>query len=97
MDQVAGLGERAMLEGGGLVLLGSDPGGDGEVPGRFSHYRKMRADVPEGWWVAVAPPLVVHANGVCLGAVVELGEGETPGVGGEAFELTAPHCRMEGR
>lgn len=97
LDQVAGLGERAMLEGAGLVLLGSDPTGDGDVPGRFSHYRKLRPDVPEGWWVAVAPPLVVHANGVCLGAVVELGEGERPVAGGEVVELRAPHCRMEGR
>ncbi|MXY53057.1 MAG: prepilin-type N-terminal cleavage/methylation domain-containing protein [Gammaproteobacteria bacterium] len=97
LDQVAGLGERAMLEGVGLVLLGSDPTDDGELPGRFSHYRKTRPDVPEGWWVVVAPPLVVHANGVCLGAVVELGEGERQVAGGEIVELRAPHCRMEGR
>ena len=97
LDQVAGLGERAVLEGAGLVLLGSDPSEDGDVPGRFSHYRKLRPDVAEGWWVAVAPPLVVHANGVCLGAVVELGEGDRLAAGGEVVELRAPHCRMEGR
>ena len=96
-DQIAGLGERAMLEGAGLVLLGSDPANDGDVPGRFSHYRKLRPDVPEGWWVAVAPPLVVHANGVCLGAVVELGEGEQAVAGVEVVELRAPHCRMQER
>ena len=97
LDQVAGLGERAMLAGEGLVLLGSDPSDDGDVPGRFSHYRRLRADVPQGWWVAVAPPLVVHANGACLGATVELGQGETPGTVGEAVQLRAPHCRVEGR
>ena len=97
LDQVAGLGERAMLEGAGFVLLGSDPTGDGDVPGRFSHYRRLRPDVPAGWWVAVAPPLVVHANGVCLGAVVELGEGERLVAAGEVVELRAPHCRLEGR
>lgn len=97
LDQVAGLGERAMLEGAGLVLLGSDPTDDGELPGRFSHYRKLRPDVAEGWWVVVAPPLVVHANGVCLGAVVELGEGERHVAAGEVVELRAPHCRMAGR
>ena len=97
LDQVSGLGERAMLEGAGLVLFGSDPGADGEVPGRFSHYRRMRPEVADGWWVAVAPPLVVHANGVCLGAVVELGEEDSQAAGGEIVELNAPHCRVEGR
>ncbi len=97
LDQVAGLGERAMLEGAGLVLLGSDPSADGDVPGRFSHYRRLRPEVPEGWWIAISPPLVVHANGVCLGGVVELGEGEAQAPGMEVVALDAPHCRVAGR
>lgn len=91
LDQVAGLGERALLDGTGYVVTGSHHDDDEPPPARFSHYPTLRVDAPEGWRVVVAPPVVVHANGVCMGGVVRLGE--TAGVQ-EAVELRAPHCRV---
>ena len=49
-------------------------------------------DVPEGWKVQLDPPLVIRANGVCLGAALTLryqGEAEPP------IELEPPYCRVE--
>ena len=49
-------------------------------------------DVPEGWEIRLAPPLVVRANGVCLGAVLTL---RYQGVEEEGIDLEAPFCRVD--
>ena len=49
-------------------------------------------DVPEGWEIRLVPPLVIRANGVCLGAGLTLlyrGEAEP------RIELEPPYCRIE--
>ena len=55
-------------------------------------YEPYVIDVPEGWEVRLDPPLVIRANGVCLGAALTLlyqGEAEPP------IELEPPYCRVE--
>ena len=81
-----------------------DPGGSGAAPRTAGGAEPDRGssalagltpyaiDLPEGWEIRLDPPLVVRANGVCLGAVLTLryeGEAELP------IDLEPPWCRVE--
>ena len=117
LDQIAGLGRRAMLQERAYVVLGTrheegadvpeparmtldgvrdDSGtrisGSPAGPGSRSDYEHYAIDVPEGWEIRLDKPLVVHANGVCLGAVLTLYDGEA-----EDFRvaLEPPYCRVD--
>ena len=55
-------------------------------------YERYAIDLPEGWEIRLDPPLVIRANGVCLGAGLTLlhrGEAEP------RIELEPPWCRVD--
>ena len=66
----------------------------GAPPGAASHsdYEHYVIDVPEGWEIRLDEPLVVHANGVCLGAALTLYDGEAEDV---RVDLEPPYCRVD--
>ena len=55
-------------------------------------YELYPIEVPEGWEIRLDPPLLVRANGVCLGSVLTLRHRDTEE--GE-IELEAPWCRVD--
>ena len=59
---------------------------------RLTGYEPYPIDVPEGWGIRLDPPLVIRANGVCLGAGLTL---YYRGAAEPRIELEAPWCRVE--
>ena len=61
-------------------------------PVSHSDYEHYVIDLPQGWEIRLDEPLVVHANGVCLGAALTLYDGEA-----EDFrvDLEPPYCRVD--
>lgn len=55
-------------------------------------YEVYPIEVPEGWEIRLDPPLLVRANGVCLGAVLTL---RYRGAEEEGIRLEAPWCRVD--
>ena len=51
-------------------------------------------DLPDGWEIELDAPLVVRANGVCLGAGLVL---RHHGVVDLRVDLEAPYCRVDAR
>ena len=117
LDQIAGLGRRAMLEERAYVVMGtrreedaeaSDPpriaqdGARNELPahlsdartGQASHsdYERYAIELPEGWEIGLDEPLVVRANGVCLGAGLTL---YLRGAEDFRVRLDPPYCRAD--
>ena len=61
-------------------------------PASRSDYERYVIDLPEGWEIRLDEPLVVLANGVCLGAALTLYDREA-----EDFrvDLEPPYCRVD--
>ena len=75
----------------GMAESGREAATDAAAP--LPHgYEVYPLDVPEGWEIRLDPPLVVRANGICLGAVLTL---RYRGAEEEGIELEAPWCRIE--
>ena len=103
LDQFAALGHEAMLRQRAYVVLGTETpgapsaeGGGGAAPGKqaltdYADYEPYPLDVPDGWQVRLDAPLLVYANGVCLGGEVTLAHDDAPGV---TVSLAAPFCRV---
>lgn len=93
LDQIAVLGREAALLGRNWVVLGTTgevASLDGPEVQRLGDIHAL--DVPEGWDVRVNEPLVIRANGVCLGAEVSLlHRGEAV----ERIELEPPFCAVD--
>ena len=49
-------------------------------------------DLPDDWEIRLDPPLVVRANGVCLGAALTL---HHRGVMDVRVDLEPPYCRID--
>ena len=116
LDQFAGLGRRAMLQGRSYVVFGSEGAQDAEPPGTArdtgaaaagsrggpaghssdpsSHadHERYVIDLPKGWEIRLDPPLVVRANGVCLGAELTL---HHRGAADVRVDLEPPYCRID--
>ncbi len=92
LDQVAALGREAMLRGRAYVVFGSAQAPSDNEAARYAEYETYVVDVPEGWRLELDRPLVVRANGVCLGGALTLSHAE-----GEAvrIELSPPYCRVD--
>ena len=92
LDQVAALGREAMLNGRAYVVFGSTTPPEVAEAARYADYETYVMDVPEGWRLELDRPLVVLANGVCLGGALTLTHAE-----GEAVrvKLAAPYCRVD--
>ena len=92
LDQIAGLGREAMLRGRAYVVFGNAPPPDPAEAARYADYETYLVDVPEGWRLVLDRPLVVLANGVCLGAALTLSHADAAAV---RVELAPPYCRVD--
>ena len=92
LDQIAGLGREAMLNGRAYVVFGNAPPPDPAGAARYAEYETYVMDVPEGWRLALDRPLVVLANGVCLGGALTLSHAQSTAV---RLELAPPYCRVD--
>lgn len=92
LDQVAALGREAVLNGRAYVVFGNVPPADPAEAVRYAQYETRVVEVPEGWRLAFDQPLVVLANGVCLGGTLTLShEDEDAAV---RLELAPPYCSV---
>lgn len=58
----------------------------------LEHHRPYRLDVPDGWTLHLPAPILVRANGVCLGGEVALSYNGEPDV---RLVLEPPYCRVD--
>lgn len=92
LDQVAALGREAMLNGRAYVVFGDTAPPELAESARYADYETYVVDVPDGWRLELDGPLVVLANGVCLGGALTLSHPEEAGV---RVELAPPYCRID--
>ena len=59
---------------------------------RRDGYEPYAIDIPDGWEIRLDPPLVIRANGVCLGTGLTL---YYRGAAEPRIELEPPWCRVE--
>ena len=91
LNQFAGIGVAAMLDGRDYVVLGTDrPDEDAEAA--LVGHTRYPLDVPDGWEVVVEEPIRVRASGVCLGGGVTLLHEELEAI---HVQLVAPFCRVD--
>ena len=96
LERFAGLGLLALRQGRPCVVSAAG----GESPGPWDAAARPPAhgadacalDLPEGWEARLDRPLVVRANGVCLGARLTL---LRRGVVDARLDLEPPYCRVE--
>ena len=86
---------RSDIAGGTADATAQDrrawPAGDGSGPSSFAGHDRYAIDLPEGWEIRLDEPLVVYANGLCLGAGLALyrrGEEDS------RIVLDPPYCRV---
>lgn len=105
LNEIAGLGTEAMLQGRGFVVLDTDaleeleaeadPDAEGQT-GQHVHdptgLPVHRLEIPDGWHLDLDAPLVVRATGACLGGRLALEHDDVPPV---EVELVPPYCRVE--
>ena len=107
LNQIAGLGTEAMLQGRGFVILGTEEldeldaqavaNSDDEAQTAppvhdVTGLPVHRLDIPDGWRLHLEAPLVVRATGACLGGRLALEHDDAPPVD---VELVPPYCRVE--
>ncbi len=93
LNQLAGLGREAMLRGRAYAVYQTTAdSGEPEDGRRVSGFEPYDLGVPDGWQVRLDRPLLVRANGVCLGATVALVH---EGVITAQVDLQAPYCRVD--
>ena len=88
LDQFATLGAQAMRHGKDYVVLGTDAS---TTPPVFENFEPYPLTVPPDWQVKLDAPILVRANGVCLGGYVTLLRPDMPPV---EFDLAPPFCRV---
>lgn len=92
LNQIAGLGRVAMLRGRAYAVYGTGENADeARVDRRVLGFEPYDLEIPDGWEVSLDRPLLVRANGVCLGATVTLAH---RGVSAARVVLSAPYCRV---
>ena len=90
LDQFEGLGRDALANRRAYVVFEQPPGP--EAAAAFPGYESRAIDVPEGWRIGLDRPLVVRANGFCLGGELTLTHLGTQVV---RTMLAPPYCRAE--
>ena len=63
VDQFAHLGRRALARGQAYAIVAPDA----PDTGQYADYAPYRVNLPPGWRLQVLAPVLVRANGVCLG------------------------------
>ena len=78
----------------GAAAAGSrgGPAGRSSDPSSHADHERYVIDLPKGWEIRLDPPLVVRANGVCLGAELTL---RHRGVEDVRIDLEPPYCRID--
>lgn len=66
------------------------PSAEGISP--FEQHEPYRMDLPNGWTLHLPEPILVRANGVCLGGEVALSYNGEPDV---RLVLEPPYCRVD--
>ena len=66
------------------------PSAEGISP--FEQHEPYRPDLPDGWTIHLPEPILVWANGVCLGGEVALSYNGEPDV---RLVLEPPYCRVD--
>ena len=108
LDRFASLGRQALVHRRAYLVVGSEAPAerkrtkgatrsDGEAPssGRVSSFERhepYRMELPDGWTIHVPEPILVRANGVCLGGEVALSYNGEPDV---RLVLEPPYCRVD--
>ena len=92
LNQFAGLGAAAMLDGQDYVVVGTDIPADAEDHADLIGRKRYPLDVPDDWEVRVDEPILVRASGVCLGGRLTLLHEDLEPI---HIELEAPYCRVD--
>ena len=117
LDQISGLGWKAISEQRSYVIFGNDRAQDAgfsssvrsaddtapEGPdtrsdwhasdaASLASYEPLAINLPEGWELRLDEPLVIRANGVCLGAGLALYH---RGVENLRIDLDPPYCHVD--
>ena len=90
LDQIARLGAEALLNGRGYVVWPAATPWEGELPG--AGYARRELELPADWGFELDRPLLVQANGVCLGARLTLVDPRGQRTG---HDLEPPCCRAQ--
>ena len=67
------------------------PAGDSSGPTSHAGHERYVIDLPEGWEIRLDQPLIVRANGVCLGAGLTLYHQRAEDL---RIDLDPPYCRI---
>lgn len=87
VDQFTALGPRALATGRAYAIL--DPNAADAT--RYADYAPYALDLPPDWALSVKRPVLVRANGFCLGGEVALAH---PNGDTMAIVLAPPFCRV---
>ncbi len=96
LDEIAGLGTHARLQGRALLVWPDEaeitPGNSGLPLTILASYDRHQLSLPPNWRLELDRPLLVRANGVCLGALLALQDAS-----GRRYEydLEGPYCRIQ--
>lgn len=71
---------------------GRGAAGPSSDPFLHADHERYAIDLPEGWKIGLDPPLVVRANGACLGARLTL---RHRGAVAVEVDLEPPYCRID--
>ena len=93
LDQLAALGQDTALVGRDRVIVGTTGAvADLDETEARRLGEVLALDMPEGWDLRVDEPLIIRANGVCLGAEVSLlHRGELL----DRLDLKPPFCTVD--
>lgn len=69
---------------------GDEPPSDHVSP--LEHHEPYRMDLPDGWTIHLPRPILVRANGICLGGEVALSYNGEPDV---RLVLEPPYCHVD--
>ncbi len=108
LDRFANLGRQALVRRRAYLVVGTDaraerkradgdPRSNEDSPSSrrispLEHHEPYRLDLPDGWTIHVPEPILVRANGVCLGGEVILSYNGEPDV---RLVLEPPYCRVD--
>ncbi len=94
LDQFAALGREALAQGRDYAVFGTTEDSATEQSSRpAGNYQPYPLELPEGWRIHLENPVLVRANGICLGGEVTLLHAVRAPV---QVRLTAPYCRVAG-